>query len=116
MRYEKNNKNKIKLLSEARCHINILSTIGIESILLKTDTIFLNLEKKFSFINFREYFESNYFKSKFLDHFKIFEKKRIFIKNTDDLDSILLKKLKNKNKNKIPTHYKFFKNIFLLND
>ena len=113
MRYEENYINKMKLLNEAKLHLNFLSTIGIESMLIKTNTLFLNLEKKFNLINYKDYFNSNYYKSKFLDHFVIFEKKNLFIKNFNELDIILLKNFKNKNEQKIIKNYKFFKNFFL---
>lgn len=113
VRYEENYMNKMKLLKEAKIHINFFSTIGIESMLIKTNTLFLNLEKKFNLINYKAYFKSNYFKSKFLDHFGIFEKKNMFIKNFNELDIILLKNLKNNDEQKIPKNYKFFKNFFL---
>ena len=113
MRYEKNLDNKIKLLSEAVCHINLLSTIGVESLLLKTNTIFLNLEKKFNLFKFTYYFKSNFFKSKFLDHFKIFEKQNLFIKDYDILNATLLKIIKEKKYIITSKNFIFFKSFYI---
>ena len=113
MRFEKDYKKKLKLLNNAILHINFLSTIGIESCLLNKPTLFLNFEKKFNWLCPFEFFKTNFFKTKYLDHYKIFSKKKMFVTNYDELNSILLdifiKKIKNfniKNNN-------FIKNFFL---
>jgi hypothetical protein len=114
MRFEQNLKKKLQLLTGAALHVNFLSTIGIESVLLKKNTLFLNIEKTIFSNGLINFLKSYYFKSKFLDHWRIFEKENLFVKNYHELDDKIIYLLKNckftMSKNK------FFKNFFLKNN
>lgn len=113
MRFEKNYEKKLKLLSNATLHINFLSTIGVESVLLNRPTLFLNFENKLRFNNFFEFFRSNFFKTKYLDHYKIFSKNKIFVTSYTELDDILTKMFINKKKNFAIKNNSFIKSFFL---
>ena len=45
MRYEKNYKTKAKLIQNSLAVINFFTTMGIESVLMRKYTIFLNFKK-----------------------------------------------------------------------
>jgi hypothetical protein len=113
MRFEKDYKKKLKLLNNAILHINFLSTIGIESCLLNKPTLFLNFKKNFNWLCPFEFFKSNFFKTKYLDHYKIFSKNKMFVTNYDELDSILLDIFVKKIKNFNIKNNNFIKNFFL---
>lgn len=113
MRYEKSYNDKRKLLKNAICNINFLSTIGLESTILKKNTIFLNIKKDIKNFNFIQFLKSNYFKSKFLDHYRIFEKNNFFITDIRKLDKKLHKVIDQKGKKYNIKQYKFIKNFFL---
>ncbi len=113
MRYEYNYDSKLSLLKNTICHINFLSTIGIESVLLGRNTIFLNIKKKFNIFEPIKYLKSNYFKTKFLDHYKIFSKKNLFVTSFNELENNLSLILENKNLRNKYRQEKFIKNFFL---
>ena len=112
MRFEKNYKKKLQLLTNAALHINFLSTIGIESCLLNRPTLFLNFKKNFNIFYFFNFFKSNFFKTRYLDHYKIFNKKKIFVKNYIVLDNILTK-IFIKKRNFTTKNNNFIKSFFL---
>ena len=113
MRYEMSSDSKLKILKNAICNINFLSTIGLESVLLKKNTIFLNIKKKVNNANVIEFFKSNYFKSRFLDHYRIFEKNKFFVTDMKKLERKLFKVLDQRGKKYNIRQYKFIKNFFL---
>lgn len=113
MRFEKDYKKKLKLLRSAFLHVNFLSTIGIESCLLNKPTLFLNFEKKFNLFCLFRFLRSNFFKIKFLDHYKIFAKNKIFINNYNELDKVLLDMFFRNKKNFCKKNKYFIKNFFL---
>jgi hypothetical protein len=113
MRFEKNYKKKLRLLLNATLHINFLSTIGIESSLLNRPTLFLNYDIKFNIFDFPNFFKSSFFRTKYLDHYKIFDKKKIFLRNHTELDNILTKIFIKKQKNLITKKNNFIKDFFL---
>ena len=111
MRFEKNYKNKFRLLKNAILHLNILSTIGIESSLINKPSLFINIKKNINFLELPNYFRSNFFKTKYIDHFKIFSKQKLFITSYKELDAILKQFFLN-NRNNIKKNT-FIKNFFL---
>ena len=113
MRYEISYDSKLKILNNAICNINFLSTIGIESVLLKKNTIFLNIKKNINDSKFIEFLKSMYFKSKFLDHYKIFDKKKFFVTDMKKFEQKLIKVLNQKGKKYNLNQYKFINNFFL---
>ena len=111
MRYEKNYKAKTELIKNSLAVINFFTTIGIESILLKKYTIFLNLKKQDQSI--LGYLKSNYFKVKFLDHYSFLNNRKTYITSKNILINNL--EMITKKKNSITyskKDYNYFKKIF----
>ena len=111
MRYEKSLKKKYLLLFNSIANINFFSTIGIESVLLKKFTIFLNLKKNHR--NLFQYLRSNNFKVKFLDHYKLLNGRKNYLHSYDALKIVLDEIINKKNKIKLDKYdYNFFKKTF----
>ena len=111
MRYEKSLKKKYFLLFNSIANINFFSTIGIESVLLKKFTIFLNLKKNHR--NLFQYLRSNNFKVKFLDHYKLLNGRKNYLHSYDALKIVLDEIINKKNKIKLDKYdYNFFKKTF----
>ena len=111
VRYEKNYKAKTELIKNSLAVINFFTTIGIESILLKKYTIFLNLKKQDQSI--LGYLKSNYFKVKFLDHYSFLNNRKTYITSKNILINNL--EMITKKKNSITyskKDYNYFKKIF----
>lgn len=111
MRYEKNYEAKIELIKNSLAVINFFTTIGIESVLMKKYTIFLNLKKQDSGIF--NYLKSNYFKVKFLDHYSFLNNRNTYIKSKDKLINSLEMIIKKKNSiTYSKDDFNYFKKIF----
>ena len=111
IRYEKNYKSKIKLIKNSLAVINFFTTLGIESVLMKKYTIFLNLKKQEQ--GLFNYLKSNYFKVKFLDHYSFLNNRKTYITSKNILINNL--EMITKKKNSITyskKDYNYFKNIF----
>jgi len=111
MRYEINDDYKYELIKNSIAVINFYSTMGIESVLIKKFTLFLNI--KFDNLNFFQYLKSHSFKVKFLDHYKYLESRKTYLKTLDKLNKnldFIIKKNKNIKYN--ISDYVYFKKIF----
>jgi hypothetical protein len=111
MRYEKNDNYKYELIRNSIAVINFFSTMGIESVLIKKFTLFLNI--KFDNLSFFQYLKSNTFKVKFLDHYKFLENRKTYLKTLDKLDTNLDLIINKDNNIKYNiSDYLYFKKIF----
>ena len=111
MRYEKNYKTKVKLIQNSLAVINFFTTMGIESVLMRKYTIFLNLKKEDGGIF--SYLKSNYFKVKFLDHYSFLNNRKTYIKSKDKLINNLEMIIKKKDSITYSREdFNYFKKIF----
>ena len=111
MRYEKNDDYKYELIRNSIAVINFFSTMGIESVLIKKFTLFLNI--KFDNLSFFQYLKSNTFKVKFLDHYKFLENRKTYLKTLNKLDKNLDLIINKDNNIKYNiSDYLYFKKIF----